>query len=575
MRNAIQDPFRYNEWNIAEVCKISQEAEHWQFRACKYLITSDIIIKIHDALFGSLVFFSYLWSMKKDEIIALLQQQISFLQEQLQEANRKADALLEEVTSLRNTLEHKSEEEARQKRIIKGLVKISENKSEKQTPAPASQDTTADRSSEKKERARTNNGAKRKQHLEAEVVEEDVEPEDPRFNRELARALHTRDVIRYELIPMRFIKKIYHVHTYTQNDEYFSGKAPDAPFLNSQYDGSFIAGLAQLRYMYAMPVERIVKFFNDNGFDMDKSTAHGLLRKTENLFENLYKALGSVIKEDTYIAGDETYHKVLVEDRNKDGKGIKKAYIWVVTAVNMGLVYYFYNNGSRKEDIILDYMKGYRGAFQSDGFSPYRKMAQWLLRLACFQHVKRKFLDCGDDFDAMVIVRLINYLYHLDHKHKIGEDGWTERDNYKWRQRYALPVMQIIRKKLDRMAADSRLLPKTEKYEAVHYMLNEWDALMNIFTRGDYHLDNNLVERLNRYISLSRRNSLFFGSHAGARRSAMFYSLACSCRLQGVNFFEYISDVINKAAALPPRTPLSKYRDLLPDKWKQKNIAQE
>ena len=64
-------------------------------------------------------FFSYLWSMKKDEIIALLQQQISFLQEQLQEANRKADALLEEVTSLRNTFEHKSEEEARQKRIIK------------------------------------------------------------------------------------------------------------------------------------------------------------------------------------------------------------------------------------------------------------------------------------------------------------------------------------------------------------------------------------------------------------------------------------------------------------------------
>ena len=135
--------------------------------------------------------------------------------------------------------------------------------------------------------------------------------------------------------------------------------------------------------------------------------------------------------------------------------------------------------------------------------------------------------------------------------------------------------MHIIRKKLDRMAADNRLLPKTEKYEAVHYMLNEWDALMNIFTRGDYHLDNNLVERLNRYISLSRRNSLFFGSHTGVKRAAMFYSLACSCRLQGVNFFEYISDVINKAATLPPGTPLSKYRDLLPDKWKQKNIAQE
>ena len=67
--------------------------------------------------------------MNKDEIIALLQQQNSFLQEQLQEANRKADALLEEVTSLRNMLEHKSEEEAKQKRIIKGLAKITQNKS--------------------------------------------------------------------------------------------------------------------------------------------------------------------------------------------------------------------------------------------------------------------------------------------------------------------------------------------------------------------------------------------------------------------------------------------------------------
>ena len=32
---------------------------------------------------------------------------------------------------------------------------------------------------------------------------------------------------------------------------------------------------------------------------------------------------------------------------------------------------------------------------------------------------------------------------------------------------------------------------------------------------------------------------------------------------------DYIADVINKAAALPPNTPLEKYRMLLPDKWKE------
>ena len=130
--------------------------------------------------------------MKKDEIIALLQQQISFLQEQLQEANRKADALLEEVTSLRNMLEHKSEEEVKQKRIIKGLAKITENKSEKQPSTPAPQDAAADQPSEKKERARTNNGAKRKQHLEVEVVEEDIEPEDPRFKKRAGKTVQDK-----------------------------------------------------------------------------------------------------------------------------------------------------------------------------------------------------------------------------------------------------------------------------------------------------------------------------------------------------------------------------------------------
>ena len=57
--NALQDPIRHYGRNIVEVGKISQEAEYWQFYICKCLIISNIIVKIHDYLFGSLVFFSY------------------------------------------------------------------------------------------------------------------------------------------------------------------------------------------------------------------------------------------------------------------------------------------------------------------------------------------------------------------------------------------------------------------------------------------------------------------------------------------------------------------------------------
>ena len=497
----------------------------------------------------------------------MLQQQNAFLQQQLGEANRKVDELLRKVSSLEKLLVQKNREEHKQQNIIKGLAKIQQNKSEKQTPpAISGPDSETVSQTAPESREKTNYGAKRKEHYEVEVEEEDVNPTDPRFDEMKARLIDTHDVVRYVLVPMRFIKKVYHVHVYTQDGTVMEGKAPVTPLLGSNYDGSFIAGIAQLRYIYSMPVERIVKYFTENGFDMDKGTAHGLLRKTEAVFENLYKAMGLAVKEDDYLAGDETYHRVLI--KASDGKGSKKGYIWVVTAIHTGLVYYFYHDGSRGQDVILNYIGDYGGAFQSDGFAPYRKMATKLTRLACLQHVKRKFLDCDDDEEAQAIVRLINELYQMEHQHKVGIEGWTVEKNLRWRRKYASKILKKIRKKLDLLAADSEMLPKSDRYNAVNYMLNEWEAIENIFTRGDYRLDNNLVERLNRYISLSRRNSLFFGSHKGAERAAMFYSLACSCRLNNINFFEYISDVINRTALMQPNTDIKEYRMLLPDLWK-------
>ena len=48
---------------------------------------------------------------------------------------------------------------------------------------------------------------------------------------------------------MRFIKHVYKIHTYAQDGRLFEGKTPVSAFLNSSYDGSFIAGLMELRYI--------------------------------------------------------------------------------------------------------------------------------------------------------------------------------------------------------------------------------------------------------------------------------------------------------------------------------------
>ena len=167
------------------------------------------------------------------------------------------------------------------------------------------------------------------------------------------------------------------------------------------------------------------------------------------------------------------------------------------------------------------------------------------------------------------LVELTNKLYQKEHEHCVGQQGWTDKDNLRHRKRYVPQILSEIKRELLRIKSKPDLLPKSEMAGTVDYMLLQWEAIKGIFTERYYYLDNNLVERYNRYISLSRRNSLFFGSHKGAERGALFYSLTCSCRMQGINTFEYITEVINKAAKLPPNTDIKVYRNLLPDKWKE------
>jgi len=471
--------------------------------------------------------------MKKDEVIELLKEQIKELRDDNNRLLDQIDDLIKEVSSLKEALLQKGQ------RLTKGIAKLVSNTSEQQQPPQPAlpEEERQKREAEKadKRKARKNNGAKRDMHYEMEQEEHDVYPDDPDFDINKARLVTTapRICVRYECVPMRFIKHVYKIHTYAQDGCLFEGKTPVSAFLNSSYDGSFIAGLMELRYIQSLPVERIINYFESHGFTLKKPTAHKLMEKASR-------------------------------------------YLWVVVGINTRMIYLLYDDGSRSEKVILNELGGCKGIIQSDGYSPYRKLESdaypHITRIPCLQHIKRKFIDCGeDDPDAKRIVEMINTLYQNEHKHKIGVDGWTVEQNLVHRKKYAPDILGEIKDVLDDIEERGDLLPKSELKEAITYLRNEWNAVVDIFNYGDTYLDNNIVERMNRYISLSRKNSLFFGSHKGAERGAILYTIALTCRMNKVNLFEYLTDIINRTAEWQPNTPLEKYRQLLPDRWEKAN----
>ena len=377
--------------------------------------------------------------MNNGRIIDLLQEQLLFSKRQIARQAEQLSAqagligrlsnqittLTDSVHSLEQALLQKDaslENLAAKNRALGDLVKCKSEKIE--PPLPSSPQEESPKAGKKgpSPKERGNNNAKRKEHFELEVREHDIFPPMPELKPESTRPLKTVDSIRYEYIPPRFIKHVNHLHYYLHKGTVVCGKLPATPLLNSCHEASFIAGMLQLRYIYSMPVERIAKLFTENGFNLNKSTAHGLIRKTARMFDVLDETLKTAILEDPYLHMDETYSTILEEGpKSTTGKASCKGYIWATLAERQNLVHFFYENGSRARDVLTQYIKpDYQGAVQSDGLAQYKILETdeypKTIRLACFQHCKRKFMNIGGNKDAEEIVEIINRLYREEHK---------------------------------------------------------------------------------------------------------------------------------------------------------------
>lgn len=316
-----------------------------------------------------------------------------------------------------------------------------------------------------------------------------------------------------------------------------------------------LAHLIQQRYVYGMPVERIMKYLNEMGVDIPKATTHGLIEKSAELLDRLMPVLKDAILGNTYVHFDETYHTIL-----GGNKGSRKGYFWSALSHQNNLLQFIYENGSRSKSVFTNYLpNNYKGAIQTDGYSSYKVVEGWeypkATRLGCIQHCKRKFIEIQEQEKAKEIIDLYNQFYYI-RKNK-PKEKWIKE---------SLKIYKELEENLRAIERDPEILPNHILRKAAAYCINELESIHNIIKSTDYDLDNNNIERPMRYISISRRNSLFCGSNAGAERTATLYSLAISCRLNNVNTFSYFKDVIQKLVVQPTMTKQN-MRNLLPDKW--------
>ena len=102
-------------------------------------------------------------------------------------------------------------------------------------------------------------------------------------------------------------------------------------------------------------------------------------------------------------------------------------------------------------------------------------------------------------------------------------------------------------------------LPESKIGKAITHALKRRDKLVRYVDYGQVEIDNNLVEKRSlqqvanaiRPVALGRKNYLFAGSHEGAARATMLYSLLATARQHGIESFVWLRDVLARIADYP------------------------
>lgn len=321
-----------------------------------------------------------------------------------------------------------------------------------------------------------------------------------------------------------------------------------------------LADIAVSKYVDAIPLHRQEQMFARIGIELSRKRMCDWIEGIVSLLMPLHMALKRELLTSPYIQADETTLKV--QDGVKPN-ACHTGYLWGLHGPPK-IIWYHYAEG-RSGDVPKELLDGYRGVVQTDAYAGYNEVfvPVGCERLACLAHIRRKFIEAQSSAgsECARILKIISEVYRGETSAKTPDARCAVR------QARTQPLLEELFVFLK--ACMLKSLPKSPFAQALSYAIKQEAEVMRLMESGEYELDNNAIERQMKYIAIGRKNYYFAGSHDGARRAAVLYSLLGTCRLNKVNPWEWLSDVLVRINVPSDDTAVS----LLPMNWKRKPVG--
>jgi len=341
-------------------------------------------------------------------------------------------------------------------------------------------------------------------------------------------------------------------------------RMPEQMIPKSMATPGLLAHILTAKFADALPFYRQEKQFTRMGVELPRSTMCNWAMKVSQACEILMGFMQAWILKGPVINVDETTVQVLkVPERSK-------CYMWVFKGGTPGKpVIMFQYHPTRSGDVASQFLNGYQGIVQTDGYSGYNFLdtTTGIIHIACWVHARRKFTDVvkalgrqkgtPSSGNAGTALKYISKLYKIEKQ--VREKKMSAEEIYSERQEKAVPLLNEFKKWLD--AKVEQAPPRSLLGKAINYTLNQWHRLIRYTEDGRVGPDNNVVENAIRPFVLGRKNWLFNCTPEGAGASACIYTLIETAKANGLEPYWYLKYLFEN---LPEAMTADEFMALMP-----------
>jgi transposase len=341
--------------------------------------------------------------------------------------------------------------------------------------------------------------------------------------------------------------------------------APRSPISKGLAGPGLLTHVIVSKYADHVPLSRLATIFKRLGIDIPRQTLCGWVEKVHWLLAAVEAAQWASILTSGVLGADETPVKVLELGRKQCARG----YFWGYVGDQAEVVFDF--SMGRGSEMPMRALKEYlRGVLVCDGYGGYDAVDRTkpdVVRAGCMAHARRKVFEAKDvDPDrALILLALIRQLYDVEDLIQAAacvEVAQRHALALSMRQETSRPVMARIEEHVERYRP--QVIPKSPMGKALTYFHNQWTCLSRFLDNGAIPIDNNSVEREIRPIAVGRGNWTFIGHEDAGPWAARLYGLMGTCRLQGVNPYAWLKDVLERVRDHPP----DRMYELAPRGWR-------